>query len=371
MLLQPQPPGDGKGVGLARYADEQPVGGPQRLHVELTAGVLHPRRGHGEGLQLRVVGGGGGERPLAPHVLDDGDGQRRALHRVSARAQLVKEDQTPVVRLLQYLHRIGHVGREGGQALLDALLIAHIRQNAVEHLHGALVSGGDVQPALGHQTQKPDGFQRHRLAAGVGPGDDQRVEGRPQRHGDGHSLGRVQQRMPRPAQVDAALFPHLRPPRVHGVAQLRPGEDGIQLHQQVVVVQDVLPLGGALAGQNAEDAVDLLLLPGLQFLQFVVGLHHAHRLDEQRRAGGGDVMHQSRQTALALRLHRHDEPPVPLGDQRLLQYLGVGRGGDDALQYLPPLGGSHPHTPPYVRQLRAGGVGDGLLVQNGGAYPVL
>ena len=49
-LVQPQPPGDGEGIGLARYADQQPVGGAQRLHVELAAGVLHPRRGHGEGL---------------------------------------------------------------------------------------------------------------------------------------------------------------------------------------------------------------------------------------------------------------------------------------------------------------------------------
>ena len=50
VLRQPQPPGDGKGVGLAGNADQQPVGGGQCLHVELAGGVLHPRRGHGEGL---------------------------------------------------------------------------------------------------------------------------------------------------------------------------------------------------------------------------------------------------------------------------------------------------------------------------------
>ena len=99
-LVQSQPPGDGKGVGLAGDADEQPVSGPQGLHVELTAGVLHPRRGHGEGLQLRVVGGGRRQRPLASHVLYDGDGQRRALHRVCTRTQLVEQDEAPVVGLL-------------------------------------------------------------------------------------------------------------------------------------------------------------------------------------------------------------------------------------------------------------------------------
>ena len=50
-------------------------------------------------------------------------------------------------------------------------------------------------------------------------------------------------------------------------------------------------------------------------------------------------MYQTRQTALALRLYRHHEPPVPLGDQRLLQHLGVGGRRDDPLQDLPSLAG--------------------------------
>ena len=285
-LVQPQPPGDGKGVGLARYADEQPVGGPQRLHIELTAGVLYPRRGHGKGLQLRVMGGGRRQRALAPHILDDGDGQRRALHRVGARPQLVEQDQALLIRQLQYLHCVGHVRREGGQALLDALLVAHVRQHPVEHLHGALVAGGDVQAALGHQAQQPQGFQRHGLAAGIGAGDDQRVIRAAQRHRHRHRLGRIQQGMPCPLQVDAAPLPHQRTPRVHGIAQLCPGENGVQLHQQVVVVQDVLPLRRALAGQYTQHPVDLLFLTGLQFLQFIIGLHHAHGLHEQRGPGG-------------------------------------------------------------------------------------
>ena len=78
-------------------------------------------------------------------------------------------------------------------------------------------------------------------------------------------------------------------------------------------------------------------------------------------------MYQARHAALALGLYRHHEPPVPLGDQGLLQDLGIGRRRDDALQDLPPLGGGQPHFPPDIRQLAAGGVGNGLLIQNGGA----
>ena len=107
-----------------------------------------------------------------------------------------------------------------------------------------------------------------------------------QRHRHRHRLGRIQQGMPCPLQVDAAPLPHQRTPRVHGIAQLCPGENGVQLHQQVVVVQDVLPLRRALAGQYTQHPVDLLFLTGLQFLQFIIGLHHAHGFHEQRGPGG-------------------------------------------------------------------------------------
>ena len=59
VLAEAQALGDGEGVGLPRDADEQAVGGPQSLHIELAGGVLHPRRGHGKGLELGVVGGRG------------------------------------------------------------------------------------------------------------------------------------------------------------------------------------------------------------------------------------------------------------------------------------------------------------------------
>ena len=264
------------------------------------------------------MGGGGGQRALGAHVLDDGDGECRALHRVGARPQLVEQDQAPVVRLLQYLHGVRHVRRERGQALLNALLVAHVRQYPREHLHRALIPRRDMQTALRHKTQQPQRFQRHGLAAGVGARDHQRVIRPAQRHRHRHRLRRVEERVPRPLQVDAAPLPHQRTPRVHGVAQLRPGKDGVQLHQQVVVIEDVLPLGGALPGQDPQHPVDLLVLLGLQLLQLVVGLHHAHRLHKQRGTGGGYVVDKSRQTALALRLHGHHEPPVPLGDEGFL-----------------------------------------------------
>ena len=177
--------------------------------------------------------------------------------------------------------------------------------------------------------------------------------------------------MPRFFQVDAAAFAHQRPPRVHGIAQLCSGKNSVQLHQHIVVVEDGLPRRGALTAEHPQDTVDLLVLLGLQLLHLVVGLHHAHGLHKQCGAGGGHIVDKAWQTALALRFHRHHESAVPLGDEGLLQHLGVGWRGDDALQDLAALGGRHPHLPPDVRQLGAGSVGDGLLVQDGPADAVL
>ncbi len=150
-----------------------------------------------------------------------------------------------------------------------------------------------MQAALGHQAQQANGFQGHGFAAGVGAGDDQGVELLTQLHGDRHRLGLVQQRMPGPAQGHAAPAADLRAAGVELIAQLRPCKDHIQLHQNVVVPEDVLHLGSAGGGQLPQDAVDLLLLPGLQLLQLVVGLHHAHGLHKQRSPGGGDVVDQA------------------------------------------------------------------------------
>ena len=127
------------------------------------------------------------------------------------------------------------MGREGGQALLDALLVADVRQHPVEHAHRAAVSRGDMQPALGHQRQQSQRLQAHRLAAGVGPGDDQGVKGLPQLDVDGYRPSAVQQGVAGLAELDAAAAPDLRAAGVHLVAQLAPGKDQVQHDQQVVV----------------------------------------------------------------------------------------------------------------------------------------
>ena len=54
--------------------------------------------------------------------------------------------------------------------MLDALLVADVRVNAVEPRKMRLF-GGHVQSGLGHHGQQSHRLQRYRLAASVGAGD--------------------------------------------------------------------------------------------------------------------------------------------------------------------------------------------------------
>ena len=312
------------------------------------------------------MGGGGHLAPQLPDPLDDGDGQSRALHRVRARPQLVKEDEALTVRLLQDMHDVHHVGGEGAEALLDALLVADVRQHPAEHGDGAAAVRGDVEAALGHEGQQAQGLQAHGLAAGVGAGDDQGVEPLPQLQIHRHRPGAVQQGMPGVAQADGSVGADLRPAGVHLVAQLAPGEDHVQPHQQLIVLQNIPLVAGSLGGEGPQDALDLLFLLGLQLLQLVVGLDHPHRLHKEGGARGGDVVDQSGEAPPELRLHRHHKPAVPLGDDRLLKHLAVAGGGDDLLEDLAAPGRGGAHMAADVCQRRAGVVGDDVLLQNGG-----
>ena len=368
-LGQAQPLRDGKGVGLAGDADEQAVGGGQGVHVELAGGVLYPRRGHGVHLQLGVVGGGGHQGPHLPGALDDGGGQGRALDGVGARPQLVKEDQRLVVRLPENAHNVHHVGGKCGQTLGDGLLVAHVGQHPAEHLYPAVVGDGDMQAALGHEGEQADGLDGHRLSAGIGAGDYQGVEVLPQHQVVGHRPVRIQQGVAGLPQVQAALHDS-GGAGPHPVGQLGPGEDHIQKDEQIVVLSDIVLELCALGGQLRKDALNLLLLPGLELLEFVVGLHHPHGLYEEGGPGGGHVVHQAGHVVLVLRLDGHHEAVVALGDDGLLEIFCLV-GGEELVEDVPHLGGGGPDMPPDGSQLGAGGVGDLVLSHDGAGDLVL
>ena len=64
---------------------------------------------------------------------------------------------------------------KGGQALLDALLIADVHEEFVEDTDLTALIRRDEEAALCHCTKQTCRFQCDSLAAGVGAGNDERI----------------------------------------------------------------------------------------------------------------------------------------------------------------------------------------------------
>ena len=91
---------DGERVAFAGNADEQPVSGPQRFHVKLTAGIFHALRGERVDLQLAVMSRRHGADPLPVQMVQDRYGQGGAFGRIGTGAQLVEQHQRVQGRVL-------------------------------------------------------------------------------------------------------------------------------------------------------------------------------------------------------------------------------------------------------------------------------
>ena len=264
-------------------------------------------------------------------MLDDGDGERRALGRVGAGAELIEEDERAVVALIEDADDIRHVRGEGGEALLDALLIADVCHDLLEHGQARAVRCRNVQAALRHHGEQADRLERDGFAAGIRAGDDEGVKVAAERDVDRDDDVLGDQRMAGAPERDAALREH-GGGAVEPVGQLRLGEDEVEPDEHVEIEGDVLAVRGAVGGELHEDALDLGLLLRAQFAQLVVRLDGGHRLDEERGAGAGHVVHEAGDAALVLGLDGNDIALGAHGDNRLLQRLGVARRGDDLLQ---------------------------------------
>ncbi len=93
-----------------------------------------------------------------------------------------------------------HMAGEGGQALFDALLIADVHEEFVEHGRPRCAHRRDEEAALCHRAQQTGRFQGDGLTAGVGAGDDERIILFAQRNVHRHTLFWVDERVTRPDQ---------------------------------------------------------------------------------------------------------------------------------------------------------------------------
>jgi len=282
---QPQSAGDGKSVATPGQADGQMISRRESLDVELDGGVLHPVGAECVDLQLRVVGGREHQRALADERVDERLRESGPLHGVGAGAQLVKDDERPFVRLPQNVHDVTHVGRKGGQVLLDGLLIADVRIDARKHRQARAFHGRDVQAGLVHRRQQPDRLQCDGFAARVRSGDEKDGVGRAGVDVDRHDRGRRQERMPRARQVQRVPRRWYRvrctghrpfrrsdlgghPVNVDGVAGL--GQRQVDFGKQLYVAGDRVRFLPDQAGQLGQDALHLMPFLDAQYLPTVV-----------------------------------------------------------------------------------------------------
>ena len=302
-------------------------------------------------------------------ILQNRHGKRRALDGVCSRAELVEEKKRSVAALFEHVHDVHHVRREGGERLLDALLVADVRKDFIKYGNAAALCGGNVQAALRHKAEKADGLERNGLAAGVRAGDDERIVILAELHIDRHGLVLIEQRMARPAQPDAALG-ELRRAGIQLEAEFCPREDAVEPHERGEVGVDILAVRGTLGGKLRENALDLRFFLRFQLADLVVCLDRRHRLDEERGAGGRNIVHEPRNAALAFGLDRNNVAIRARRDDRVLQKLRHGRRGDDLLQAVAHASRRRAHFAADVRKLTARAVGD-LILAGDGVYDLV
>src|SRR5437762_2771251 len=98
--------------------------------------------------------------------------------------------EAEAVGALQDAEDIAHVRREGAEALLDALLVADVREDVLEDDGPRAVVYGEVEARLGHEGEQANGLEGDSFPARVRPGDDQHAEAVAQFDRDGHHVAR-------------------------------------------------------------------------------------------------------------------------------------------------------------------------------------
>ena len=158
VIRQTQTGRDRKSVALAGNANQETVGGPERFHIKFATGVLHKVSRKGVDFQLTVMSGGHCADTPVVQVIQDGNSQCRTLGGIRARTQFIEETERIHICLFQNRHDAGHVGGEGGKALLNTLFVADICVNFPEDGKLRTVQSRNMQTCLSHQGQQSYGL---------------------------------------------------------------------------------------------------------------------------------------------------------------------------------------------------------------------
>ncbi|MBV6467791.1 MAG: hypothetical protein PGMFKBFP_03162 [Anaerolineales bacterium] len=322
------------------------VGRAESLHVEFHRGVDHALRGVRELFQFGMMRGDQGRRAAFEQPGQDGARQGRALLRVGACAEFVEDDKRAVVGFFQNVDDVGDVTAEGAERLLDGLLVADVGVDCLEETQLGAALRGDVESALRHEDDEPDGFQRDGFSARVGTRDDDGMFALGYVEVNRDDGGWIEEGMASMKETEdgrrmtglvglrsSVLGLHEdRLARVNLLRVFRFGEGEVEQREGLHAPDDLVSVFGDEAREFGQDAAFLVALLQLQFAQFVVGFHHVERFDEERRAAGTLVVDDGLDLALVLGAQGDDVASVALGDEIFLQQRRGARVGEIALE---------------------------------------
>ena len=243
--IEAQAGGDGQGIAAAWDAPEQVVGGREAGDIKGHRSIFKAGIVVFERLELAKVGGGDREPGPLGQVAQQGDRQGRALGGIGAGAHLIEQHQAGASAGVarqggQDPGDAAHVAAEGGEVLLQGLLIADVGQHQLAPGQRGGAAAGQKQAGAGHQGRQAHTFERDGFAAGVGAGDRHHPQLRAHLHTHRHhpmaalaALLPQQQGMAQAVQPDrgAGIRLQLGPRGAEGLAVAGPGQGEIQLHQ--------------------------------------------------------------------------------------------------------------------------------------------
>ena len=208
---------------------------------------------------------------------------------------------------------------KGGEIFFDRLRVADIAEHAGEHGDLAPPRRGNKDTARRHQAEQPAHFQRDRLAARVGAGNEQYAVISAQRDGYGDRRFRVEQRVAPLLNVDGAAAGQAGSHAFGFIGVLRLGKGAIDFDEARNIFRQLPAHRADAAGKLRQDALDLLLLRRGKFAQFVVHLQNVLRLDKEGGAARRTVMHKATDFCFVLRADGQNIAVVAHGDDAVLQ----------------------------------------------------
>ena len=306
--------------------------------------------------------GSGAERILFAYRFEDGNSKRRALDRVRACTHFIEKHERAALDGSKHLHDMHHVRGEGGKRLLNALLIADIREDIIENAHERAISGRNVKTRLGHDREKTDGFERNGLTARIGTRDDQRIKLFAKRNRDRYDAVCGNERMARFQKEKLLCRRNFGRDGVHLKGKLTLAENEGKQCQIAIVFEDHTASICHVSGKLREDTLDLVRFLALKKAQFIIGFHDGKRLHKKRGTRSGCIVNETLDLVFIFLLNGDYVSAVTHGDDLLLQEFGVCAARDEFLERFTDAVVFNFHAAANVVKLFARHIRDGFLI---------